>query len=76
MKRVVGLLLSLCLVALCAELPQLTSLEDLEISLLEERVELLKAKLEILQTLSRGDGQKGLEVSQEEVEQVTKMEES
>lgn len=38
MKRVVVLLLSLCLVALCAELPQLASLEDLEITLLEERV--------------------------------------
>ena len=56
MKQVVAaIILSLCLVALCADPTQMSTLEDLEISLLEERVELLKAKLEILQTLSRGD---------------------
>ena len=50
MKRVALIFLSLCLVGLCLEQPQLTSLEDLEITLLEERVVLLKAKLELLQT--------------------------
>ena len=76
MKRVAIIFLSLCLLGLCAEQPQLTTLEDLEITLLEERVALLKAKLEILQTTTTLRKGEAVEVSEEEFGQVAKMEEA